>query len=110
MPHQSRSSGTGRTTGLMLRAMGDALLRPNRWVRFEDHAAPCARCDLANKLDTHAQCMRIMARELGITLEIRVHRRRMIRVRSPIARMPPPPDILPFQPRRIKVAKGRGGC
>ena len=29
--------GTGRTTGLMLIAIGDALLHPGQWRRFQDH-------------------------------------------------------------------------
>lgn len=37
-PDDESRRGTGRTIGLMLKAIGESLLRPCEWVEFVDHA------------------------------------------------------------------------
>lgn len=71
--------GAGRTTGLMLVAIGTALLKPDEWVEFTDHYERGP-----SHADIYAQSIRAAAYLLGITVDVEV-RGGSVWVRSPFA-------------------------
>ncbi len=71
--------GTGRTTGLMLQAMANAILNPDQDVEFVDHAP--ASVESARLLEW---CLKDHARALGLTLRVRRIGQRLF-VRSPMS-------------------------
>ncbi len=66
MSGQDPNRGTGRTTGLMLIALGQAALARGEWVEFRDHMPHT--CSSARH---HCQNLRSLARHNGLFVEIR---------------------------------------
>lgn len=52
--------GTGRTTGLMLKVIGEALLAPGKWIEFKDHHDDCRE----NRF--HASAIEDLAAGIGL--------------------------------------------
>jgi hypothetical protein len=71
--------GTGRTTGLMLKAIGDALLKPDEWVEFVDHYGHDR-----NVAESHAEQLRWVAEAVGLTIKTRIAMARVF-VKSPVS-------------------------
>jgi len=63
-----RLRGTGRTTGLMLHALGVALLFPDSEIQFFDHRQPHS----LGRARLYGLSLRNLARALGIDVEVRV--------------------------------------
>lgn len=73
--------GTGRTTGLMLVAIGKAMLAPDEWVEFVDHAPTCrwGRRELA-------KVVRMFCAGCMFTIDVKVTKTG-VALRSPITRL-----------------------
>ena len=76
--------GTGRTTALMLQAIAQALLWPDQWQEFRDHAEPAGMTLAQTAAATGG--LRAKAKALGLTLDIEVGKG-VVNVRSPMARL-----------------------
>ena len=70
--NETSQRGTGRTTGLMLRSVGDALLSPGKAVEFIDHAPMDAR-----RARNLASAIRDTGVTFGLVLDVKVRGNRV---------------------------------
>ena len=64
--------GTGRTTGLMLLALGNASLARGEYVPFVDH------CEMSvGSARIHKECIELLAKKLGLDVDVRLDGKRI---------------------------------
>lgn len=73
--------GTGRTTGLMLIAIGNAMLSPDQWITFRDHFT-----HTTDSAPIYASLIKGLCKAHGFKIDVQCVGG-LVRVRSPLGRL-----------------------